>query len=300
MKVTWFVRSVLCMAALVPLSSCNVDEWLNESPLTLRLADGPVDEAFAVVVTVAGFEIVDESSIYDYEIRITPRQVDLLQLSDGASTVLVERLDWVSDRYDGLRLVLLADLSGQYSWIETATGRHPLYLPRSNVGGLVTPQGLRIPSKGEADYTVDLDLRQSILAPTEPGQPYILDPVVRLVDTYTAGTIWGAVGPDTAGAPGCTPAVYAFAGAGVTPDDIDRISPEPVTEGTVRLDAASGEYRYVLAHLPPGSYTIALTCQAGLDRPDRNDLSAVTSTVTFGVPVAVNVGESQVVRADLP
>lgn len=301
MKITWWVRSVLCAAALLLVSSCNTGPWFDESPLTLRLADGPVDDAFAVVVTVTGFEIIDDSSIYDYEIPLNPPlQVDLLALSDGASVPLVERMSWVADRYDGIRLMVRTDLNAQYSWIDTATGRHALYLPGGNQGGLVTPQALRIPESGEADYTIDFDLRQSILPPVEPGQPYLLAPVVRLVNTFTAGSIWGQVNPDTASAPDCVPAVYAFAGPGVNPDDIDRIPPEPLTEGTVRLDSASGEYRYFLAHLPPGSYTIALTCQAGLDRVDRNDLSALTSTVTFGTPVVVSLGEGQVVRADLP
>lgn len=301
MKITWLVRSAVGVAALLMVSSCNTGSWFDESPLTLRLADGPVDDALAVVVTVTGFEIIDDSSIYDYEIPLNPPlQVDLLELSDGASVPLVERMNWVADRYDGIRLIVRTDLNAQYSWIDTATGRHALFLPGGNQGGLVTPQALRIPDSGEADYTIDFDLRQSILPPVADGQPYILAPVVRLVNTFTAGSIWGVVAPELAAAPGCVGAVYAFSGASVLPDDIDRIAPEPLTEGTVRLDATSGEYRYVLAHLPPGGYTIALTCQAGLDRIDRNDLSALTSTVTFETPVVVSLGEGQVVRADLP
>lgn len=301
MQVRWWLRSVLCAAAVAVLWSCGGGVTYPESPLTLRLADGPVEDAFAVVVTVTGVELIGEDTFYEFPIPLSPPvQVDLLELADGASMVLVERLEFLADRYAGLRLVIRTDLDGRDSWIETATGRHALYMPRGNGGGLLTPQAVRVPDKGEADYTIDFDLRQSILAPSAPGEPYILQPMVRLADTRQAGTIWGVVAPETAGAPGCAGAVYAFAGLAVPPDDIDRIAPEPLTEGTVRLDSASGEYRYILAHLPPGHYTIALTCQANLDRPDLNDLSALTSAVAFGAPVGVNVGESQVVRVDLP
>jgi hypothetical protein len=301
MNTKMFSRGLLCMTAAALVSSCGTGEWLNQSPLTLRLADGPVDEAFAVVITVTGFEIIDESSIYDYEIPLRPPlQVDLLAQADGRSVVLVDRLQWVSDRYDGLRLMIRADSNGEYAWIDTPTGRHALYMPDGYGGRLRMKQELHIPASGEADYTIDFDLRQSILPPAVPGAPYLLDPVLRLVNTFEAGMIRGVVAAATAGAPGCVPVVYAFAGSSITPDDIDRIAPEPPTEGTARLDPASGEYRYVLAHMPPGQYTIALTCQGDLDVPNRNELSAISSVVTFGAPVQVTVPVGAEVEVNLP
>ncbi|NHA14204.1 hypothetical protein [Thioalkalivibrio sp. XN279] len=56
----------------------------------------------------------------------------------------------------------------------------------------------------------------------------------------------------------------------------------------------------MLAHMPPGQYTIALTCQGDLDLPNRNELSAISSVVTFGAPVQVTVPAGAEVQVNLP
>lgn len=285
-------RIVLCAAALLCVSSCDLDEdWFDTSPMVIRLADGPVDDALAVVIQVDGLDTDD----FPFKFS-PPLQVDLLDNSDGRSTILVDWDEALVDTYERMTLRVTAGLLGQDSWIDTPTGRHALFLPDANRGGLVIRTRYKVPKKGVADFTIDFDLRQSVIPPVAPGAPYTLEPVLRLVDTLTAGAIEGLVASDAAQAPGCIPVVYAFAGQNVAPDDIDRVAPEPVTEATVRLDSASGDFRYVLAHLPPGDYTVALTCQGDLDRPDRDD----SAVVTFAAPRQVFVATGQRVRVDLP
>jgi hypothetical protein len=288
------MRSVLCTAALLLVPACGsstYEEPYDLSPVTVRIADSPVDDALAVVVSIEMIKF-DDMWKANYS---PPVQVDLLAASDGRSIVLIDRWKIYSEKYDKVKISILAGMDGRDSWIDTATGRHALYLPDANRDRLVV-RDLKVPQKGEADFTIDFDLRQSILPPNSPGAPYVLEPVLRLVDSYTAGSIAGSVASATAQSPGCVPVVYAFAGANTVPDDIDRLAPEPVTEGTVRLDVASGEFRYVLAHLPAGDYTVALTCQGHLDHPARDD----SSTVRFGPPVRVAVLASQQARVDLP
>lgn len=285
-------RIMLCVAALLCASSCDLDDdWFETNPMVIRLADGPVDDALAVVIQVDGLD-TDE---FPYKFS-PPLQIDLLDNSEGRSTILVEWDDALVDTYDRMRLRISAGLLGQDSWIDTPTGRHALFLPDANRDGLVIRTKYKVPRKGMADFTIDFDLRQSVIPPAAPGAPYTLDPVLRLVDTRTAGAIEGRVTGDVAQAPDCVPVVYAFAGGNVAPDDIDRIAPEPVTEAIARLDSASGEFRYVLAHLPPGDYTVALTCQGDLDRPDRDD----SATVTFAAPRQVFVATGQRAQLDLP
>jgi hypothetical protein len=285
-------RGAVYLAALLLVSSCGGGDP-SSSPLVIRLADGPVDDALAVVVSVEGLDL--DSFKFDFS---PPLQVDLLAYSDGRSLIL---FDWPKSptgtygTYDRVRLRIRAGLDGQDSWIDTPTGRHALWLPEANQGGLSFKRSFDVPDHGRADFTIDFDLRQSIIPPGEPGGPYVLDPVLRMVNTLKAGSIGGVVASATAQAPGCVPVVYAFAGR-VVPDDIDRVAPDPVTEGTVRLDPGSGEFRYVLAHLPSGNYTVALTCQGHLDRPDRDD----SATVSFGTPVIVAVASSQQARVDFP
>ena len=67
------------------------------------------------------------------------------------------------------------------------------------------------------------------------------------------------------------------------PDDIDGIAPDPITVADVRLDDASGEYRYQALFLAPGSYTVAFTCQAADDKvPDADNPGAdVDDAIAF-------------------
>lgn len=268
--------------------------------LIVRLADGPVEDAFAVVIQVDAVDARVSGSLnpnYRYtRFRLDPtRQIDMLELQDGASTRLIRETDQIADDYDWIRLVISAGLGATDSWIETATGRHGLYLPPSNEDDLLVKRSFRIPDNGVADLTIDFDLRQSIIPPQSEGDLYVLDPVLRVVETDSAGRIEGAVDPATIAEQPCTPVVYVFAGRNVQGDDIDRTAPDPVTEGTVRMDNATGNYRYVLAWLPAGDYSVAVTCQGNLDMPDRDD----TPTVNFGRSVNATVVSGQTTRVDL-
>jgi hypothetical protein len=78
------------------------------------------------------------------------------------------------------------------------------------------------------------------------------------------------------------PAVYVFSGAGITPDDIDGIAPDPVSTASVKLDNM-GVYRYKAAFLEAGSYTIAFTCNAAADDPTVDNALTFTGTTTVSV-----------------
>lgn len=272
----------------------------EQGDLVVRLADGPVDDAFAVVIQVDAVDVRVSGALnpeYRYtRFKLDPiRQIDMLDFQDGASTPLIEETEQIADDYDWVRLVISAGLMANDSWIDTPTGRHGLYLPPANSDDLLVKRSFRIPDNGVADLTIDFDLRQSIIPPQTAGEPYVLDPVLRVVETGEAGRIEGTVDPTSIAAEPCTPVVYAFVGRNAPADDIDRISPEPITEGTVRLDNATGEYRYTLAWLPPGDYTVTLTCQGDLDRPDRDD----TPVVGFGPGRDASVAAGEVARIDL-
>jgi len=261
---------------------------IDEGSLVVRVTDAPADEALGVVIQ---FDAVDAKvSGISSSFRIKPaQQIDMLSLTGGRSQLLVSVDPVIADRWQWVRLVISAGAQAADSWVDTATGRHALYLPEENRDALLIRQSFVVPKKGVADLTIDFDLRQSIIPPENPGDSYILDPVLRMVETDQAGRIEGTVDTSLATSPGCTPVVYGFTGAGVAPDDIDRIAPEPITEGTVSLDYGSGEFRWSLDWLPAGDYTVALTCQGDQDRPDRDD----TPTVGFQVAKNATVAAGQ-------
>jgi len=272
----------------------------DDGELVVNIADSPTDEALAVVIQ---FEAVDAkvsgalNPTYEYSrFKLKPvQQIDMLSLSGGRSQMLIDEDAVPADRWKWIRLVIRAGNQGTDSWIDTPTGRHALYLPDSNKDDLTIPESFYVPKDGTVELTIDFDLRQSIIPPAYPGGAYTLDPVLRMVETDQAGSIKGTVDPSLATSSGCAPVVYGFSGAGVTPDDIDRIAPEPITEGTVSLDNGSGEFRWSLDWLPAGDYTVALTCQGDQDRPDRDD----TPDVGFQVIRGANVVAGQATQVDL-
>jgi len=267
---------------------------IDEGGLVVRVTDASVDEALAVIVQ---FDAVDAKvSGVSSSFRLRPtQQIDMLTLAGGNSQQLVHVDPVLADRWQWVRLVISAGDQGTDSWVDTATGRHALYLPDENTDALLVRQSFVVPKNGTADLTIDFDLRKSIIPPENPGDPYILDPVLRMVETNRAGRIEGTVDPSVATSDGCTPVVYGFTGNGVLPDDIDRLAPEPLTEGAVALDIGSGEFRWSLDWLPAGDYTVALTCQGHLDRPDRDDTPGVgfqvvkTATVIAGEVTQLNL-----------
>ncbi len=299
-----FLKALVFGSAAVLVGSCGGGGgvWGPEGygELVVRVADAPVDESLAVVIQ---FDAVDAkvsdalNPTYEYSrFKIKPaKQIDMLTLSGGNSQVLIDEPSQPATRWNWIRLVISAGNQATDSWIDTSTGRHVLYLPDSNEGQLAIHQPFDIPIDGTADLTIDFDLRQSIIPPESPGGAYILDPVLRIVDTAQAGSIEGAVDPSLATSEGCVPVVYGFTGAGVAPDDIDRVAPEPVTEGAVALDNASGEFRWSLDWLPAGAYTVALSCQGDLDRPDRDD----TPELGFQVARNATVVAGQATHVDL-
>lgn len=92
-------------------------------------------------------------------------------------------------------------------------------------------------------------------------------------DAVTQGTVTGIVDARLIASMECTggKAVYVFEGHDVSPDDIDRNEPNPVKSAPVAYDSVSRKYRYTVAPLSEGNYTLAFTCQADMDSPLEDD-----------------------------
>jgi hypothetical protein len=120
--------------------------------------------------------------------------------------------------------------------------------------------------------TLTLDLRQSLAFDDTDGE-YTLTPRLRSVRTDDAAQVTGLV---TAGCPAGTSlilggAVYVFAGADVTPDDIDGASVEPHATTSVVLDTLTGQFSYAVRFLAAGDYSLALTCRGNEDELGADD-----------------------------
>jgi len=295
--------SVLMFGTMLVLAACGGSSGgsggsgASTGTLSMQITDAAVDNADNVFIQFHGLVLqaadgtrttlnycedpMDSTKTIVSESACTtppkPKQIDLLALNGGLADSLLDGFTLPSGNYSWMRLMV--DTAGTLdSYIVVGGTPYELTIPSGAETGLKVNRGFGVPAGGSANFTIDFDLRKSVhLA----NGNYMLRPTLRMVDNTMVGAIAGTV--DQSLVPGgCTPAVYVFAGGGVTPDDIDGIDPDPVTTATVTQDN-TGVYRYKAAFLEAGDYTIAYTCQAALDDPDTNDALTFSGTATVSV-----------------
>jgi hypothetical protein len=271
----------------------------NQTQMRLSVSDAPpADGAMHVVVVFTGVELTGNGG---NPVTITfpePKSIDLMTQSGTASAVLFDQ-PIPSGSYGQIRLMVVADGSANNSYIDFANGsRLGLQVPSGSETGLKLVSGFMVPSSGVVDYTIDFDLRKAITCPPGPAPACILKPVERLVNNTSVGNIQGQI---TSTLPtGCTPGVYLYSGAITKPEDMNSnaaADPAQPLGSKVPVPASMPPYYYQFTFLPPGTYTVAFTCQAALDNPDQPDTSVVTLT-TVGT-AAVTAGQTATVDITL-
>ncbi|MGC2186517.1 MAG: DUF4382 domain-containing protein, partial [Terriglobales bacterium] len=168
---------------------------------------------------------------------------------------------------------------------------HGLRVPSGSETGLKLVSGFTVPSSGVADYTIDFDLRQAITCPPGQSPACILKPAQRLVDNTTVGNIQGIVS-NTLVPSGCTPGVYLYNGTVTAPEDMNSMAPasdsnQPLAS-KVPIASSQPPYYYQFTFLPPGTYTVAFTCQAAQDNSDQADSSVTFDPIKTGILVTAN------------
>src|SRR5262249_12135057 len=176
---------------------------------------------------------------------------------------------------------------------------HGLQVPSGVETGLKLVSGFMVPSSGVVDYTIDFDLRKAITCPTGQAPVCTLKPTERLVDNTTVGNIQGVV-DNTLVPSGCTPGVYLYNGTVSAPEDMDSTaaSTDPNQPQASKAPVATSQppYYYQFTFLPPGTYTVAFTCQATQDDPDQADSAVTFNPIKSGITVVGN----QTTTDDIP
>jgi hypothetical protein len=287
-------------AAAISLTGCGGGSDSAGMPtMKLSVGDAPVDAAEKVVVEFSGVELVPDNGMPVDITFPTPKAIDLLNDSGTASAELFEQ-PIPAGSYGQIRLMVLADGDPSHSYITLTDGTmHGLNVPSGSQTGLKLVSGFTVPASGVVDYAIDFDLRKAITCPPGQAPACTLKPALRLVDNTTVGNIQGTVDASLVGT-GCTPGVYLYNGTVTTPEDMNSTAPatdmnQPLASRAPVL-AQSGGYYYQFTFLSPGSYSIAFTCQAGLDNPDQAD-----SAVTFSpIKTGISVTAEQTVTVDIP
>ncbi len=279
--------------------------------VSLAITDAPVDGVDQVWVQFEAVELKPKNgSAIRFEFD-TPLSVDLKTLTGSNTEVLLNSEEVPAGEYNWIRLIVNADFDGEPdSYVMTDMGE--LVEIRVPSGELKLVSGFTVVQGGEASFVIDWNLRMGLTRP--PGLPgYLLKPAHRIVDLQEYGGIEGTVDTALLTHESCTSdmntgegnEVYVFAGAGVTPDDVDDVDPEPVTTARVMLNEDSGNYEYSLPFMAPGTYTVAFTCQAGDDiSPDPTVLPppdpAADNVIEFTPGIDVTVVAEQTETVNFP
>jgi hypothetical protein len=98
----------------------------------------------------------------------------------------------------------------------------------------------------------------------------------------------------------CTPGVYLYGGNVTAPEDWNSMAPsmdlnQPLTS-VLPVATSMPPYTYRFAGLPPGTYTLALTCQAAQDMLGQADPAVTFSPVKTGIMVTAD----QTTTANIP
>ncbi|MEX0899572.1 MAG: DUF4382 domain-containing protein [Gammaproteobacteria bacterium] len=268
-----FKRVVISGLAAAAIGGCGGgdDEW---GAISLGVTDAPVDSASRVVVEFTGVELkLAEGGVENFQFD-APRQIDLLALQGGGSELLLDGEAVPAGHYEWIRLSVNADQTGSTSFIEYDDGNvFPLFIPSGNQAGLRLVSGFDVPAGGTANFTIDFDLRRSVVRPPGLGPNHILRPALRLVDNSEIGSITGKIDESLifpASGDECSPAVYVYTGADIEPAEVTEDA-GPLTTALVELEEPTGEYRYRAGFIAAGAYTVAFTCEAGDDDAASED-----------------------------
>lgn len=287
-------RSAAALCALLLLTSCGGSGG-NNNNLNIYVADGPIDNAGSVTVTLTEISVTGDQGT-EYFPFPSPTPINFYQLQAGLSQFLISA-SLPTGHYIAITLYFDAapgTLDSNIRLIGNGN-TYPLVIPAGKPTTYTVPVNFIVFQNITASYTLDLDLRKSVLPdPTNPNQ-YILQPSLRAVSNSDFGNITGTVA-NTLVSSGCNAAVYVYSG-NVTPTDVNVNAPagtvQPISSGLVGVNPTTAQFAFSVGFLPPGQYTAAFTCQANLDDPTKTDniqfLAKTTTSVAASNTTFINL-----------
>lgn len=285
--------AILLLAASTLLSACGGSS--SNPPATgiasVDITDAPADDVTQVHLTVHRISMKPQSgSAFDY-IPDEPIVIEnLLDLQGTNAAPLLPDTEVRAGQYNWIRLYISGGFPDSYV-VTDEGGSVDLFIPgqqgtpSDDTRFLQLVSGFIVPAGGNADFTLDVDLRRALTKPNGSDH-YLLRPALRITDNTDTGSLSGSVDAALLADASCTNdlasdsgnAVYLFNNSDATTGDVyvdENGIPigdnNPLTTANVTLDIDSGLYVYSIGFVPAGDYTVALTCQSLDDMPDQDD-----------------------------
>lgn len=294
--------TITLLAALV--AACSGGDNSNDGTISISLIDRPVDGVDALNITVTEFWIKPQGSgpAFQLDMVDTPVTVNLLELSLDNPAIFVQGANIPADTYNWLEMTI-DDSSSSASHAMTEDGAMvevDIDVPSDRVRLI---NNFEVEPNDSVRLLFDWDARKG-LTEAVGRNLYILKPVIRVLDVEEFGAIFGEISSTAIMEPAndCNAdsttdmdyakgnVIYVFEGA-VDPGEIGSPDVEVYTTVEAKDGDNDGNYEYRAAVMP-GTYTIAATCQGGIDLDGDDGLDLTTfflapvsgdSVVTFEV-----------------
>jgi hypothetical protein len=293
---------------LLAVAACGGGSSGSSGSLSLAVTDAPVDEASEVVVRFTRAELQpsggERISIEFDEVQ----EIDLLSFQGEDVHWLFEDTQVPAGEYDWIRLYVERDgtvasppssIFGTTSYVTIGGSEYKLAIPSGLQTGLKLVGGFTVAEEGDTRLVLDFDLRRALVKPAAGvwDSYYFLRPALRLVNLSEIGHLHGTIDTQVfIDDPACEDngAVYLYEGHDQVPTDVQGDA-GPLTTALIKYDAVTDAYHYRIGHLPPGGYTLALTCEAHLDDPDTAE------AINFFTPATnVTIVAGALTEQDLP
>lgn len=289
-----------------------IDDFLDgtQGAVQLVITDAPVDDVDRVRLSIDAIALISEdrgTERFDFSSPVVIS--NLLDLQGGVTQQVLSEDEIPDGTYQSVRLYINGG-GGDSLVREDAGGEFDLFTPGqspdlSGPDYIEVSRAFRIREDETTRLAIDIDLRRALVKPSGADH-YVLLPAARLLDAASVGSVTGTVVTADLGDASCTNdpaadegnAIYVYSGSGASAGDIfldsgagklDSLNPLAVTP--VTQDSA-GDYTYKVAFLPPGDYTLALTCQSLNDFPLQDDaiafLTSQNVTVSSGGAVTLD------------
>jgi hypothetical protein len=214
----------------------------SNGTLMMELTDAPACGYDHVYVTIQKIGVNQSATAGDndagwYDIAVTPAQrIDLLTLTNGLLTTLGQTT-LPAGEYTQMRLVLASNGStapfANSLIVNGSSVELPLMTPSAQQSGLKTNIDIDINANQLADFVVDFNACQSIVANGNSGN-YLLDPVLSVTPHYLSG-VSGYVNPVNANASMVSLQLGGDVVKATTPDSSGKFLLQPVEPGTYDL-----------------------------------------------------------------
>lgn len=307
-------RASVSVVLMTALASCGggggaAGDATGRISLLLTDARSAFEDVESVFVEFTGVTLKPQAGdeifirFQDLDPPVDTKTIDLMTLTDGAVTALIDGVELPAGSYNWIRLHVNAQFDNVFdSYAEKVGGQQvELQVPSGEQAGLRLVSGFTVLAGGTTSLVIDWDLRKALVEPqgavngqVEP-RGYFLRPALRITDMAEYANLFGTVderllSTEVGAELSCTndlaagtgSAVYVYQGTTDAPGDIGSDDLGPFVTATVSQNV-DGIYTFEVHYLPVGDYTAALTCQASDDGADPGDEIWFREIRTFSI-----------------